>query len=425
MATLKLTAARLSNLKPPAAGVVEMRDDFARGLSLRVFASGRATWTFRYRPKGGGSRRRIGLGEYPTVGLAEARRRADRHRGVVSDGGDPQGALDVDREAPTLGKLIDRYLAEEVRPKKKPRTIELYTHYLCKLVGPRLASRKALEVTPAAVDNLHRRLGAKTPVSANRVIVALSGVYTFAARRRLIADGVNPARGVEKFREQGRERYLSTDELARLGQVLRAGEIDGLAWPREKGRAASKHDRKPDKRKTLLSKHVIAAFRLLLFTGCRLREILRLRWSEVDLERGLLLLPDSKTGRKTVVLNAPARQVLTDMREISAGEYFILGDDPKKPRADLQKPWDLMKHHAKLEGVRLHDLRHTHASVGAGAGLGLQIIGKLLGHKHADTTARYAHLADDPLRRASDRIGSEIAAALGDHAVADEVRKLR
>jgi integrase len=425
MATLKLTAARLSNLKPPAAGVVEMRDDFARGLSLRVFASGRATWTFRYRPKGGGSRRRIGLGEYPTVGLAEARRRADRHRGVVSDGGDPQGALDVDREAPTLGKLIDRYLAEEVRPKKKPRTIELYTHYLCKLVGPRLASRKALEVTPAAVDNLHRRLGAKTPVSANRVIVALSGVYTFAARRRLIADGVNPARGVEKFREQGRERYLSTDELARLGQVLRAGEIDGLAWPREKGRAASKHDRKPDKRKTLLSKHVIAAFRLLLFTGCRLREILRLRWSEVDLERGLLLLPDSKTGRKTVVLNAPARQVLTDMREISAGEYVILGDDPKKPRADLQKPWDLMKHHAKLEGVRLHDLRHTHASVGAGAGLGLQIIGKLLGHKHADTTARYAHLADDPLRRASDRIGSEIAAALGDHAVADEVRKLR
>jgi len=316
-------------------------------------------------------------------------------------------------------------LAEEVRPKKKPRTIELYTHYLCKLVGPRLASRKALEVTPAAVDNLHRRLGAKTPVSANRVIVALSGVYTFAARRRLIADGVNPARGVEKFREQGRERYLSTDELARLGQVLRAGEIDGLAWPREKGRAASKHDRKPDKRKTLLSKHVIAAFRLLLFTGCRLREILRLRWSEVDLERGLLLLPDSKTGRKTVVLNAPARQVLADMREISAGEYVILGDDPKKPRADLQKPWDLVKHHAKLEGVRLHDLRHTHASVGAGAGLGLQIIGKLLGHKHADTTARYAHLADDPLRRASDRIGSEIAAALGDHAVADEVRKLR
>ena len=228
-----------------------------------------------------------------------------------------------------------------------------------------------------------------------------------------------------RFREQGRERYLSTDELARLGQVLRAGEIDGLAWPREKGRAASKHDRKPDKRKTLLSKHVIAAFRLLLFTGCRLREILRLRWSEVDLERGLLLLPDSKTGRKTVVLNAPARQVLTDMREISAGEYVILGDDPKKPRADLQKPWDLVKHHAKLEGVRLHDLRHTHASVGAGAGLGLQIIGKLLGHKHADTTARYAHLADDPLRRASDRIGSEIAAALGDHAVADEVRKLR
>ena len=159
-------------------------------------------------------------------------------------------------------------------------------------------------MTPAAVDNLHRRLGAKTPVSANRVIVALSGVYSFAARRRLVAAGVNPARGIEKFREQGRERYLSTDELGRLGQVLRLGELEGLAWPREAGRAASKHDRRPEERKTLLSKHVTAAFRLLLFTGCRLREILQLRWSEVDFERGLLLLPESKTGRKTVVLNA-------------------------------------------------------------------------------------------------------------------------
>ena len=141
-------------------------------------------------------------------------------------------------------------------------------------------------------------------------------------------------------------------------------------------------------------------------------------------ERGLLLLPDSKTGRKTVVLNAPARQVLADLRELSAGEYVILGDDPKRPRADLQKPWDLVKHHAKLADVRLHDLRHTHASIGAGAGLGLPIIGKLLGHKHAETTARYAHLADDPLRRASDRIGREIAAALGERTdpVADNLR---
>jgi integrase len=113
-----------------------------------------------------------------------------------------------------------------------------------------------------------------------------------------------------------------------------------------------------------------------------------------------------------VVLNAPALQVLAGFPKFRGCEFVILGDDPKKPRADLHKPWDLIKHHAGLQDVRLHDLRHTHASIGAGAGLGLPIIGKLLGHKHADTTAKYAHLDSDPLRRASDRIGSEIAAAL-------------
>jgi integrase len=94
------------------------------------------------------------------------------------------------------------------------------------------------------------------------------------------------------------------------------------------------------------------------------------------------------------------------------GDFVVLGDDPKKPRHDLKKPWDLIRHHAELDGVRVHDLRHTHASIGAGAGLGLPIIGKLLGHKHADTTARYAHLDADPLRAASNRIASTIAAAL-------------
>ncbi len=431
MAIRKLTPALLVNLKPPAAGVIELRDELARGLSLRVFASGRATWTFRYRPKGGGARRRIGLGEYPSVGLAEARRRADRHRGVVSDGGDPQGARSAHREAPSLGELIDRYLAEEVQPKKKPRTLELYTYYLRSLVPPRLRAMRAHEVTPAMVDHLHRRIGSASRgkrgrrVTANRVAVALSGVYTFGDRRRLIPAGVNPARGIEKFREQGRERYLSTEELGRLGQVLRTGELDGLAWPRGTKVKTNKHDRTPGNRKTVLSRHVTAAFRLLLFTGCRLREILHLRWTEIDFDRGLLLLPDSKTGRKPVVLNAPALAILADVPRIRGCEFVILGDDPKKPRADLQKPWDLVRHHCGLDGVRLHDLRHTHASIGAGAGLGLPIIGKLLGHKHADTTARYAHLGDDPLRRASDRIGSEIAAALAGTPASDNVRRLR
>ena len=155
----------------------------------------------------------------------------------------------------------------------------------------------------------------------------------------------------------------------------------------------------------------IAAFHLLLFTGCRLREILHLRWAEIDFERGMLFLPDSKTGRKAVVLNAPALQVLTTLPRV--GEFVIVGDDPKKPRSDLKRPWDLVRSHAGLQDVRIHDLRHTHAAIGAGAGLGLPIIGKLLGHRHADTTAKYAHLDNDPLRKASNRIGTDLANSLG------------
>ena len=238
-----------------------------------------------------------------------------------------------------------------------------------------------------------------------------SGVYTFAEKRGLVPPGFNPARGIEKYREQPCERFLSTEELARLGAALRRGQTEGLSWPRAPGRVARKHDRKPENRKSILDPHVAAAFRLLLFTGCRLREILHLRWSEVDLERGLLNLPDSKTGRKSVVLNAPALAVLADLPQL--GGFVVLGNDPDKPRADLQRPWDLLRANAELTDVRIHDLRHTHASIGAGAGLGLPIIGKLLGHKHQDTTAKYAHLHTDPLRRASDRIGKEIATAMG------------
>jgi integrase len=146
----------------------------------------------------------------------------------------------------------------------------------------------------------------------------------------------------------------------------------------------------------------------------RLREILHLKWGHVDLERGLLLLPDSKTGKKAIVLNAPALDILANLPRV--GAYVIagqaVGTDDDKPRADLNRPWRAIVRRAGLKGLRIHDLRHTHASVGAG--LGLPIIGKLLGHTQPSTTARYAHLDTDPLRHASEHIGSRLAAAMGE-----------
>jgi integrase len=151
-------------------------------------------------------------------------------------------------------------------------------------------------------------------------------------------------------------------------------------------------------------------------TGARLREILKLQWQHVDLERGLLLLPDSKTGAKSIILNAPALAVFASLER--AGAYVIAGQtagkEGEKPRADLNRPWRSIAKRAGLAGLRIHDLRHTHASFGAGACLGLPIIGKLLGHARASTTQRYAHLETDPLRRASDHIGNRLAAAMGE-----------
>ena len=165
-------------------------------------------------------------------------------------------------------------------------------------------------------------------------------------------------------------------------------------------------------RLTFVSPFAVAAIRPLLFTGCRRQEILNLQWNHVDFERGALFLPDSKTGRRTVILGAPAMKVLSELPHV--GPFVISGADPEKARTALKRPWNAIRRRANLSGVRLHDLRHSFASVGAGAGLGLPIIGRLFGHTQPSTTARYAHLGDDPLRRASETISARIAAAMGE-----------
>ena len=192
---------------------------------------------------------------------------------------------------------------------------------------------------------------------------------------------------------------------------MHEAETVGLPYDVDEDRPTAKYAHKEANRLTKIGPHAAAAIRLLILTGARLREILGLKWEYVDLERGLLLLPDSKTGKKAIVLNAPARDILAKLPRLWA--YAIAGQSADKPRADLNRPWRAIVKRAGLEGLRIHDLRHTHASIGAGLGLGLPIIGKLLGHTNAATTQKYAHLDTDPLRRASDHIGRQVAAAMG------------
>ena len=229
---------------------------------------------------------------------------------------------------------------------------------------------------------------------------------------RVVPTGFNPARGIDKYPEKGRERFLTGDELGKLGDAVREAETVGLPWVVDGMKATARHSPKEANRRTVIDPFAAAAIRLLILTGARLREILNVEWQHVDLERALLLLPDSKTGAKLIILNAPALSVLTGLKRL--GVYVIAGrsagSEDEKPRADLNRPWRSIAKRAGLAGLRIHDLRHTHASFGAGAGLGLPILGKLLGHARASTTQRYAHLDTDPLRRASDHIGARLAA---------------
>jgi integrase len=316
--------------------------------------------------------------------------------------------------------LAERYQSETAAGRKESSTA-LYAIYWSKHILPALGARKARDITRADVAKLHAAIAAGGHhVTANRVLTHLRAFYNWAAddaAAGLPRGFVNPTAKIERFREFAKERYLTGEELCRLGAALRQAETTGIAWPEaDAGKPKAKHaPKRPEVRRTILAPTAAAAIRLLLFTGARLREILHLRWQEVDLERGLLHLGDSKTGKKSIVLSAPAMEVLATLPRM--GRFVIAsesaGRKDERPRADLQRPWKLVCRAAGLEGVRIHDLRHSFASVGAAGNLGLPIIGTLLGHRSPDVTQRYAHLADSPLRAAADRIAATIAARLG------------
>jgi len=238
------------------------------------------------------------------------------------------------------------------------------------------------------IAKLHHELG-DTPYQANRTLALLSKFFDWAEKRGLRPDGSNPCRHIEKYREGRRERFLSQAELARLGDTLREAEQVKSCSP-----------------------WVIAAVRLLTLTGARLNEILSLQWEHVSEEHECLMLPDSKTGRKAIHLNAPALALLQSIPRLEGNPFVICGERAGRHLVNIEKPWRRIRKAAKLDDVRLHDLRHSFASVAASGGQSLVVIGKMLGHSQPATTARYAHLADDPVKAASDAVGRHIAAAM-------------
>jgi integrase len=326
------------------------------------------------------------------------------------------------------------FIALHARAKRKPRTADEYQRILDLHILPKLGSRIMAGIGKVDLARLHARLS-DSPGAANRVLALFSAIWNWAAKRDEVSEAANPARQVEHYPEHGKERYLTGDELRRLGRALRDAETVGLPWQVDESGPNSKHTPK-EKRSRVIDPYAVAAIRLLMLTGARLREILEARWDYIDWQRGMMFLPDSKTGRKTIYLSDAALNVLSGITRIDGNPHIIPGSEKGEPRADLKRPWAAIAHAAGLvkitensnkakpgakkrkrvseaqPTVRLHDLRHTFAATGAGSSLGLPVIGKLLGHSQARTTQRYAHLDADPMHKAANLIGSQIAAAL-------------
>jgi integrase len=342
-----------------------------------------------------------------------ARDEARRLLGELAAGKDPAQVRDRRRTGATLRGFAERYLREYAEPHKKPATVAGDRQLLgLAKPGKRKAARgrrrrtilEALgavpltEVSRADVTRLHLAWR-DTPIRANRALALLSSMFNLAEKWGLRPDGSNPCRHVDRFAERRRKRYLSAQELARVGAAL--------AQLEEKGLPSTEDTKKPRP-----APWAAAALRLLILTGARTSEVLTLRWEHVDLDAGVLRLPDSKTGAKDVYLPAPAVQLLASLPQLERTPYVFPGRAGKTHLSELGNAWERVRAVAALPDVRPHDLRHSFAAVAAGAGSSLLLIGGLLGHTQPATTARYAHLSADPLRAAADQVGKRIAAAL-------------
>jgi len=407
MATAKLTKTQVDAMTAEGARAY-LWDTELKGFGLSVTPNGAKSYILQYRPSGGGrsaQKQRITIGKHGSPWTPDtARAEAKRLLGIVALGGDPAGERRADRRAATIGELIDLYLAEGCAH-KKPRTLiadrARFEHH----IRPALGTRKVADITRADIERLMADViagrnvklaeGPRQPGSvprggkgvAGQVVTLMGTLFGFAIKRGIRPD--NPAHGIEKPKVRKMERFLTAEEIARLGAALDAEEeATGNPFP-------------------------AAAIRLLLLTGARRSEILELRWAWTDFERGALFLPDSKTGAKTIHLNAPAAFLLNALPRVGGSPLVFPGEREGKGLGGIDKVWFRIRDAAGLSDVRLHDLRHSAASIAAAKGASLLLIGKVLGHRQATTTERYSHLSADPVKATAELIGTHVADALG------------
>jgi integrase len=355
-------------------------DAEVKGFGLRVTNRGAKAFILDYRISG--RQRRITIGSYPDWSVAAARTEAGTLKREVDLDRDPMGERHADRAAPTMRDLWDRYKRDHL-PRKAARSQADETMMWEKLVLPTLGKRKVADITHSDIEALHRDITVTrgTPVRANRVIEVVRRAFNLAIRWEWVDK--NPASGQQRNPEEKRQRYLSPEDLSRLSAALTAHHQPVSA----------------------------NAIRLLMLTGARKSEVLGATWEMFDLETGVWTKPSAHTKQRRehrVPVSANALALLRRMRETAVGPYVFPGRSPDQPLTDVKRSWAAVCKAAGITGARIHDLRHSFASLLVSGGASLPMIGAMLGHTQVQTTQRYAHLYDQPLRAAADHVGQTI-----------------
>lgn len=364
-------------------------DTEVKGFGARCTPGGHKGFVLKYRTRGG-RQRFYTIGTYGSPWTADmARAEAKRLLGQVVAGEDPAADREqLKQQMLTVNGLAERYMAEHARVHKKQSSADLDELTLRVHLRPALGHLLVSEVSRKDILKLHAGLKHK-PGAANQCLALASKMFHLAEEWGLREDGAALCRHIKKYPLRRRQRFLSNVELVRLAEAMEHFETTGAIAP-----------------------SILNLFRLLILTGARLNEIKTARWVYVDWEGRALRLPDSKTGPKTLQLPAPALQLLQGLPRLSDNPFLLPGGKPGQCLVGVQKAWQRVRQRADLADVRIHDLRHSFASVMAQAGDSLLVIGAVLGHKHQSTTARYAHLSEDPVRSAADKAAERIAAAM-------------
>lgn len=442
MAT-KLTTKSVAALKPRALRYW-INDTELPGFRVSVSPSGVKSFAVRLRSRGGRKNRTDSmhvLGRLGPLSVEEARAEARKVLSRATLGEDVAQGRREDRAAETVEELATLFL-EARGGKIKARTVAEYRRLFDVEITPKIGARSAREVSRRDVARLHHARR-EAPYVANRIVTLLGALYQWARTQEFVPADVHPTRGIELFPESSRERYLTEAETLRLGAALRTAEKTGVPMDHTRAALQAKRQkeraRQPLKRKFKTPRapkapreprvspsnpYAIAAIRFLLLSGWREQEALTLRWDTLDLEQNRARLPDTKTGLSWRDLGGGAVQLLREVERLEGSPYVFPGMKAGKPLTDIKHVWYAVRDHAKLPDVRIHDLRHNFASVGAQGGTSLLVLGAVLGHREVATTKKYAHLGERPTARAADEISSKIAAMMDGKQSEDDTTKV-